>query len=167
MDKCPITGVPCFHSKCIHITEISNYEATESKDMCVFCGLPYISKEGGPEFDSTASQIFEMITSTIKNVNKQPQQPIKPPGCPTCGHTLEDVLIIGKIGCGNCYEFYKKELLPLIEKCQFGATKHIGKKPKRISKSLKELETELKTAIEKEEYEKAAVLMDEIKKLTG
>lgn len=167
MDKCPITGLLCPYKKHIHVTEVTNLQATEIKDMCAFCGLPYISKEGGPEFDSTASQIFDMINSVIKNIDiKEAQvilQPIK--GCPTCGQTLENILIAGKIGCGNCYNFYKKELLPIIEKCQCGSVQHIGKKPKKISKSLQELENELKIALKKEDYEKASQLKNEIKKL--
>jgi len=86
--------------------------------------------------------------------------------CPSCGHTPEDIMASGKIGCSKCYEYYKKDLLPLIEKCQTGATKHVGKVPKNLHpESLSKLENELKAAITKEDYEKAAALRDEIKKL--
>lgn len=169
MDKCPITGLACPYKKYIHVTEVSNLQATEIKDMCAFCGLPYIAKEGGPELDPKVNKFFEMINSAIKNINikkLQPMDVIKPHSCPMCGYILKDILITGKVGCGNCYNFYKKELLPFIEKCQFGATQHKGKKPKKLFKSLQELEAELKVAIEKEDYEKASILKDEIKKLT-
>jgi len=60
--------------------------------------------------------------------------------------------------------------MPLIEKCQAGATKHVGKTPKnpiaaKPKMSLEQLENELKAAIKIEDYEKAAALRDDIKKL--
>jgi len=173
MDKCPISGQPCPHRKYIHVTEVSNYQATESKDMCNFCGLPFIAEEGGPEFNLDAQQVFQMINSAIKHAVGQEAKVViqpKPTGCPTCGHTIEEILIAGKIGCGNCYNFYKKELLPLIEKCQSGGLKHVGKTPKNplaTAPDLQTLEANLKIAIEKEDYETAGKINDEIKKLKG
>lgn len=177
MDKCPFTGLPCPHKKCIHVTEISNFQATEAKDMCAACGLPYIAKEGGPSFDSTVNQVFQMINNALKGAGLPEgkivlQPPTQQPGCPTCGHTLEEIVLTGKLGCGGCYDFYKKELTPLIEKCQSGATKHVGKTPQKPiavkpKMSLEQLENELKAAIKIEDYKKAAVLRDEIRKLQG
>jgi protein arginine kinase activator len=168
MDKCPITGLVCGYKKCIYITEVSNYEATEVKDMCAACGLPYIAQEGGPQFDSTANQVFQMISEVIKGVGlpegKIVLQPMHNTGCPGCGHTLEEIIKTGKLGCGNCYEFYKKELIPLIQKCQAGAIKHQGKTPPPPI-TLKKLEDDLKKAIEIEDYKEAAILRDKIRKL--
>jgi protein arginine kinase activator len=173
MDKCPITGQPCPYKKCIHVTEVSNYQATESKNMCNFCGLPFITEEGGPEFNLAAQQVFQIINSAIKQAAGQDAKIVLHPtpiGCPTCGHTLEEILMTGKIGCGECYKHYNKELLPLIEKCQSGGLKHVGKTPKNplaTAPDLKTLEANLKTAIEKEEYETAERINVEIKKLKG
>lgn len=176
MEKCPVTGLPCPHKKCVHVTEVSNFQATGVMDMCASCGLPYMAKEGGPAFDQTANQVFQMITGVLKSAGlPEGKIVLQPPiqGCPTCGHTLEDIVMTGKIGCGDCYEFYKKELLPLIEKCQSGAVKHVGKSPKnkveppKPKLSLEQLENELKAAIKTEDYKKAAAMRDEIKKLKG
>jgi protein arginine kinase activator len=169
MDKCPFTGLPCPYKKCIHVTEVTNLQATEAKDMCAACGLPYVAKEGGPAFDPKVNQVFQMINEVIKSAGlpegKIILQPPVSTGCPTCGHTVEEIVITGKLGCGNCYDFYKKELMPLIEKCQSGATKHMGKSPQKNSVTLEQLENDLKAVIKIENYEKAAALRDEIKKL--
>lgn len=145
MNKCPLTGNPCPHKRHIHVTEVSNYQATEVKDMCVLCGVPYIAKEGSPDF-KPGNPVFDMVNSIIKNADIKSSQIIlqpMPTGCPTCGHTLEDLLTIGKLGCGNCYSFYKKELIPLIQKCQSGATQHKGKVPKNFNPDLiKKLEAD-------------------------
>ncbi len=172
MDKCPVTGLPCPHKKCIHVTEVTNFQATEARDMCASCGLPYIAKEGGSFFDPMVNQVFQMITGVLKNAGLPEGKIVLQPqtGCPTCGCTLEEIARTGKLGCGNCFDFYKKELIPLIEKCQAGATKHVGKTPKNIATpapkmSLEQMEDELKAAIKIEDYVKAAALRDEIKKL--
>lgn len=167
MDKCPVTGMPCPHKKIIHVTEVVNYQAIAVKNMCALCGLPYITTEGGPAFDPTANQVFQVINSIIKDPEVQEGKIVLTQGCPNCGHTLEDIVMSGKIGCGNCYKFYKKELIPLIEKCQSGGLKHIGKVPKNLTPSpdLKKIESDLKAAIDEENYEQAAKLRDQIKKL--
>lgn len=185
MDICPISKQPCLHKKCIHVTEVTNYQATESKDMCAFCGVPYVADEGGPEFNSAAHKIFQVLDTILGSPASAKMTPIKakPPGCPTCGHTLENILNTGKLGCADCYKFYGKAILPLIEKCQGGATKHEGKVPKTkvigdkfvpkeeptpyMSKDINVLEAELKKAIEDENYALCAKLRDEIKKLKG
>lgn len=190
MDKCPVTGLPCPHKKCIHVTEVANFQATQDNHMCVQCGLPYMAKEGGPHFNPAAQSVYQVINTLIKDPNTQeghialqPVEPPKPIGCPKCGHTVEDILMTGKLGCNECYTHYKKDLLSLIEKCQSGGVKHVGKVPKvhgleeklkkayakepTPSKDLKTLETELKAAIKIEDYETAAKLRDEIKKLNS
>lgn len=176
MDKCPITGLPCPHNKIIHVTEVANYQATEVRDMCALCGVQYITIEGGPTFNPTANQVFQVINTIIKDPETQKGKIVLTPfqpsaGCPACQHSLEEILMTGKLGCGHCYEHYKKELLPLIEKCQSGGLKHLGKIPKNLPPKkpspelLKKLENDLKVAIDKEDYEQAAKLKDEIKKL--
>lgn len=159
MDKCPLTGNPCHHKKYIHVIEVSNCQATEVKNLCVVCGVPYMSSEAGPDFNAGGSSpVFDMINSIIKNADiKSSKVILQPPvstGCPTCGYTLEDFMMTGKLGCGDCYSFYNKELIPLIQKCQYSATQHVGKMPKQFNPGLiKNLETEMKIAIEKEDHE--------------
>ncbi|NIQ13499.1 MAG: hypothetical protein GTO02_03535 [Candidatus Dadabacteria bacterium] len=170
MDKCPLSGLPCHHNKCLHVTEVSNYEATEVKHLCVLCGLTHINEESGGQFTPpVVKQVFDMITSAIKKASEEQsskQAVAMPAGCPTCGHTLEDIMKTSKIGCGECYNYFKKELLPIIQKCQHGATQHIGKTPKQTNPNLiKQLEAELQAAIKKEEYERAGELKKQIDKL--
>ncbi len=86
--------------------------------------------------------------------------------CPKCGLTSSEFQEIGKLGCEKCYETFEEKLTPLLKRLQ-GSVQHAGKSlPGR--KQLREIETlkdELKKSIEKEEYERAAVLRDRIKEL--
>ena len=90
--------------------------------------------------------------------------------CPSCGLSYEDFKKKGRLGCGKCYETFRRSLLPLLKKIH-SATTHVGKTPasleKRASSQLKteELYQRLRRTIQLEEYEEAAKLRDQIKEL--
>ncbi|MFN7181521.1 MAG: UvrB/UvrC motif-containing protein, partial [Planctomycetota bacterium] len=69
------------------------------------------------------------------------------------------------------YTVFRQVLFPIIEKIH-SAKKHKGKRPATSEKmsfniaiQIKELEIQLKEAIKKEEYEKAAKIRDKIREL--
>jgi protein arginine kinase activator len=163
INKCPLTGQPCYQPKCIHITEVGpNYTCAGTKDLCVKCGL----NEMGIETKVQTTNLFDLLSSIIKDkdaVNVEVKlEPL--PGCPKCGYTVQDILTTGRLGCAECYDFFKDDLKPLISKYQGGATQHKGKIPAH-KESIEELESKLNEAVKKEEYTKAAELRDKIKKL--
>lgn len=101
--------------------------------------------------------------------------------CSSCDSSIYDINETGKLGCSNCYTFFKDELIEIIYKIH-GQTNHIGKAPTNYQLSLKDntnentldiqenidrLQSELKQAIEAEEYELAAELRDKINELRG
>jgi len=90
--------------------------------------------------------------------------------CPTCKATFDDFRESGRLGCADCYRTFRSELVPLLRKLH-GSVQHTGKVPvQRVGagekvKEIMDLRKELQKAIEKEEYEKAAVIRDKIKEL--
>lgn len=99
--------------------------------------------------------------------------------CPTCGASFEEISQSGKIGCADCYKTFRSQLLPVIQRIH-GTTRHKGKVPGgsalRIAGGqhqimpvqetpLEEKKRLLKQAIEKQDFEQAAVLRDEIKEM--
>lgn len=90
--------------------------------------------------------------------------------CPHCRLTFADIQKKGEIGCSSCYQTFKDYLVPLLERIQ-GRTSHTGKIPQRgkakgiKNKRIYELRKDLEEAVRKEEYEKAARLRDEIRRL--
>jgi len=92
--------------------------------------------------------------------------------CDKCGMSYEEFQSIGKLGCENCYSVFSERLNPILKRLH-GNVAHSGKMPAAISESvnisreidrLKEL---LNKSIQNEEYEKAAKLRDEIRRLEG
>lgn len=104
----------------------------------------------------------------MSNLEQQANRKLKV--CPKCGSSFDEILQLGKLGCSQCYTEFRKELLPSIEKIH-GKAYHVGKKPKRYMQIqsevnlMNELKQKLNEAIQKEEFETAAVLRDEIKKM--
>jgi len=90
--------------------------------------------------------------------------------CPACGFTYQDFKKVGRLGCGDCYEAFKKQLDPLLKRIH-GANRHIGKVPLMAGKTVKEdrtlqdLKIQLEKAIRSEEFEAAAKLRDNIRAL--
>ncbi|EFQ23218.1 UvrB/UvrC motif-containing protein [Aminomonas paucivorans] len=89
--------------------------------------------------------------------------------CPRCGLTYREFRRSGLLGCPECYEAFREQLLPLLRKVQGGEV-HRGERPSRLPEGLEELEslrTELQSALHDEEYERAAALRDRIRALEG
>ena len=91
--------------------------------------------------------------------------------CPKCGLTYNEFAKVGKFGCAECYDAFSERLDPVLRKVHAGNTAHTGKIPKRtgktisIKKKIQSLKEELQRLIEKEEFEKAAIIRDNIRAL--
>lgn len=87
--------------------------------------------------------------------------------CPVCGITFAEFRKGGRLGCAYDYVAFEDDLEPLLVNIH-GALEHKGKIPKNRrgsperQRQLAELREEMKTAIKKEEYEKAGILRDKI-----
>ncbi|MEE1002609.1 MAG: UvrB/UvrC motif-containing protein [Acutalibacteraceae bacterium] len=97
--------------------------------------------------------------------------------CRTCNTSFEEIINNGKMGCPDCYTEFREEILPTLIKIH-GKTEHKGISPENSGSAetnaentqvdeITKLENELKTAIENEEFEKAAELRDILKEKRG
>lgn len=99
--------------------------------------------------------------------------------CEHCGSSFADITANGKIGCAHCYQKFRAQLIPMIQRIH-GEASHKGKRPGgsalRISDPNQQImvaktseieakKLKLKQAIESQNFEEAAVLRDEIKEL--
>jgi protein arginine kinase activator len=88
--------------------------------------------------------------------------------CPNCGMTMQSLRESGLVGCAICYRHFEEELGTLIERTQDGATAHVGRHPSQVSSLIdraaarNRISRELREAVSREEYERAARLRDEL-----
>ncbi len=90
--------------------------------------------------------------------------------CINCGLSFADFRRQGRLGCEQCYESFASRLQPIIKRLH-NATQHMGKgitegKKKMTERfEIKKLRLTLQNAITKEDYEKAAKIRDQIRKM--
>ncbi len=90
--------------------------------------------------------------------------------CPLCAMTEREIRASGKVGCSECYEAFADFLAPTLRRLHGGAV-HRGRKPAKLTEKSKaedeisRLEGELKDCLQREDYERAAVLRDTIREL--
>ena len=91
--------------------------------------------------------------------------------CGMCGSTYNEFQESRRLGCPQCYFTFEQELGSLLRRIQ-GSQVHVGKGPRDVATNLstkesrlKELRRLLQESVRKEEYERAAMLRDEIRSL--
>ena len=92
--------------------------------------------------------------------------------CKKCGYTLSRYKSTGLFGCDECYDTFKNEIDAILLRLQgknrtlkLKADKKVDKKPDKKVSKLDDLKEKLKKLVENEEFEEAAKIRDEIKKL--
>ena len=163
----------------VHLTEIINDEVTELH-ICEECarkkGISMQQQFG------IADLLSGLVDLPGAKVSHKAHIKIK---CPSCGMTYENFKKLGRFGCEDCYEAFKRALYPLLKKIH-GTTRHAGKEPQKgvpnpVKKGKKiprasvkpkideigELKNRLTKAVEQEEFEQAAILRDKIRALEG
>ena len=139
----------------------------------------YLCNECSKNYKASAfadNDFFSVLSSFFNDVTPKQKEALR---CPQCNSSFDEISKTGKVGCGNCYSVFENQLAPALLKLH-GDIKHIGKKPNQndddtpINKEsvsencdIERLKSDLKIAIAKEEYEKAAVLRDKIRKAEG
>lgn len=94
--------------------------------------------------------------------------------CPFCGMRLSEFKRLGRFGCPDCYGAFAKVLDPILESIH-DASRHVGADRPRKQEELttpgtfrmkkEKLQRALQEAVQKEHYEEAARIRDEIKGL--
>ncbi|CAG0970100.1 Protein-arginine kinase activator protein [Phycisphaerales bacterium] len=127
-----------------------------------------------------AGKIGELIKQHVSALTQAAQA--KGNVCPTCRLTFAEFKQHGLLGCAECYRIFEGQISPLIERAHEGGVKHVGKTPRRVSceidesarakaelaaraERLSRIRVELETAVRAEQYEKAAKLRDELRRL--
>ena len=121
------------------------------------------SSIAGTAFSSMLASFFgeNLLTHSLQNETH----------CPKCNKTFSQIAKSGKLGCSECYNTFKSDLLPYIKRVH-GSTVHSGKVPnsaplmvKSKLETVDDLRLELNRLVAEEKYEQAAVIRDKIKKM--
>ena len=89
-----------------------------------------------------------------------------------CGFSQADFKKTGRLGCSECYGTFGEGLGSLLKAMHKG-TEHVGKLPERaqrtmaLNQRMRALNENLQKAVADENYETAASLRDQIKRIEG
>ena len=152
----------CKEPATVHLTEIVNGEKIE-RHLCENCA----HKEGITI--KTQIPLNELLNNIV--TAQEDADELADLSCPHCGLSWSEFRKAGLLGCPNDYLAFERPLRNLIERAHEGASVHVGKVPRNAEGGisdqvqLRKLRKELEQAIDKEDYEKAARIRDEIKHL--
>ncbi|MBI1336741.1 MAG: hypothetical protein GC164_07245 [Phycisphaera sp.] len=159
--KCDLCDRPATH----HSVEILKGQKIE-KHLC-----DAHAAQEGLAVKAVHKPINELLSNFVKLHSGAPAaQDLE---CDNCGLKFSEFRESSLMGCPQCYTAFEVALTPLLERAHESATHHIGKVPSRAGASemrqqtITRLRKRLDEAVAGEDYELAARLRDEIRKIEG
>lgn len=149
----------------IHLTQIQNNEMS-TLHLCEACAESRGLSTGHP---AGVAPLADFIAQMGKSIAAET---VATAGtCPSCGLTLADFKRTGRLGCARCYTTFDASLRGLLRKLH-GGTQHSGKvylppDPTETDRTARvvSLRRSLARAVEAEDFERAAALRDQIRRL--
>jgi protein arginine kinase activator len=147
----------------IHLTQMDKGE-TKKVDLCEEC-----AKAKGID-DPTNFSMADILLGLGAAQEMDQVSPGQALRCPSCGYTQAEFKKTGRLGCAECYATFGEGFESLLKTMHKG-TRHSGKVPQALQVSrdvedqLRGLQRRLDKAVAQEDFEQAAVVRDEIKRL--
>jgi len=145
----------------VHLTEIVDEQMSEMH-LCEDCAR---EKSVQMEQQFGLADLLAGLSDFGKQVKNVETIKVE---CPTCGMNYDDFRKFGRLGCSDCYVAFREYLGTLLKKIH-GSNRHSGKSPIKMSQVIKDkmdtindLRHQLQSAIENEDFEKAAQIRDKI-----
>jgi protein arginine kinase activator len=148
----------------VHFTEIVNNKKAEYH-VCEKCAEErgYASSLSKSKFS-----VGDLLAGMVDQTGGGEEAKVGRVQCPRCHMVYSSFKETGRLGCSECYTTFRAQLRPLLRRIH-GSTKHVGKTPVRdaarvaLRREIQRLHEDLQRAIEREEFEAAARLRDEIR----
>lgn len=141
-----------------HLISIYKNELIETH-LCEEC---YKSSGISPASSNTINNYNSILDALVgKDIEKELQEKY----CSKCGTSLVEFRHSGVLGCSYCYNIFQDEI-----KKKYPVKEHYrdsGLKTIDDLQLIKVLNDELKKALQDEQYERAAIIRDKLRKYTG
>jgi len=150
----------------VHMTEIVSENEKREHHLCERCAekLGYTIKQ-----HFSLSEVLASLGAAQLAAREAQVPDVK---CPSCGITFAEFQAAGRFGCAEDYDVFSELIEPRLDRFH-DSTQHTGKIPRdgdrarRRGARVRALRSQLREAVEKEDYERAAKLRDEISRLGG
>jgi protein arginine kinase activator len=152
----------CENPATVHLTEIKDEEKTE-RHLCEGCAralqVPQATKE------------LQKLLKTFDPATGDESTSASTQECPDCGMTFAEFRQHGRFGCAKDYEIFGDEVERLLVRIH-GESRYTGKTPQgmavrkgQVMDEMARAREALDQAVEDENYEEAARLRDEIRRI--
>ncbi len=152
----------------VHITKIINGKKTEMH-LCEICAQKKEELDFSFEPQFSLQNLFgSLLHDGLSGVGEKAS--LSKLQCPGCGLTFAQFSQIGRLGCSECFLAFGERLHLLLRRIH-GSSSHSGKIPARIGgkarlkRELADLKEQLQAAVQRENFEQAALLRDKIKEM--
>lgn len=153
----------------VHLTEITNGQQQDTR-LCEVC-----AGEIQPQGFVFAPQLnlHNFLAGLLNHElggGKANRSETDGKKCEKCGVAEGQFVKQGLLGCGYCYPNFEERMLPLLRRIH-GNTRHTGKVPERtggrarLVKEIEIMKNQLKEAVSREEFERAAQFRDHIRQM--
>ncbi len=152
----------------VHVTKIIDGKKHESH-LCATC-----AQKDQMDVGVQPSFAIPNFLAALFNLNPEIAAPFVPDNaddtCKKCGVSFNKITQTGRLGCNQCYQEFSDRLEPLLRRIH-GSGQHLGKVPQRRGglirqkHEISQLRVNLQQFVAREEFEQAAVIRDEIRKL--
>ena len=160
----------CDHPATFHITELTE-EGHQELHLCQEHAADYLMQSEGeesgeavPSFGGALAQHFQ-ISQTGEELARLDET-----ACPICGISFYEFRQVGRLGCPHDYIVFGDELESLLISIH-GESRHVGKHPLRNEGStddcseLIRMRRQLSESVDREAYEEALQLRDQIQSM--
>jgi protein arginine kinase activator len=153
----------------IHLTQIEGTQST-TRNLCEGCAEA-LGLNPGPAAQQGSAPLADFLAQMGKGFAAAETAPTLGT-CPGCGLTLADFKKTGRLGCARCWTALDASLRGLLRKLH-GGTQHAGKvylatgNPSESDRTARvaSLRRSLSRAVEAEDFERAAALRDQIRRM--
>ena len=170
--KCDKCGSPNVVTKIV----IQGPEGKDSEELnlCATCFQKFIKDHPEMKNGQMGKSLNDFLLGTLNLINKDlnkdlplihksHEQMIKT--CANCGNTLDKLIKSNRVGCADCYDVFSEEIDKILFEEIGNNRLTLGFGKQSDEEKIIMLQDKLTSAIKDEEYELAALLRDEIKKI--
>jgi protein arginine kinase activator len=150
----------------VHLTQIVDNEMT-TVHLCPSCAAAKGLDSGAVPKNLP---LTDFLAQMGQGATAEEEATVAGP-CSYCHTTTDDFRRTGRLGCPHCYSIYETQLRAILRRIH-GSTQHLGKvyvppasETADRTQRLTVLKRKLQRAVESEDFERAALLRDEIKEI--
>lgn len=162
--KCEVCGLK---EAVIHIRQIQKEDVHELH-ICEDCARD----KGLIREEDAELPVTNLLAGLLDGPDEEPGAAKPTPACSRCGTKLADFRKTGRVGCAQCFQAFESDLRAILSQMA-ARPRHTGRLPAAAADPAaaradkEELRGELRTAVESEDYEKAALLRDRLREIDG